>query len=351
MNNFSRNEKVDMLLIYGECHKNSTAAAGLYQQRYPNRRPPSRHLFARVEQKLRNEPDQQDDHQTFIVSEDKEIDVLGFVMVHPTTSTRELSTECDISQSSVCRILKKHKFRSYKYQIHQHLYGDDNDRRLVYCNWFLNAVQQNPGFPFHILYSDESRFTNQGMFNRNNTRYWAQENPRLVGRGNIQERFGFNCWLGVLGDRIIGPIFFDGTLTGERYLFFLQNQTAEFLDLLPLAYLQNLFFQQDGAPPHNSRRVMEYLNNLYGERLIANQGHIRWPPRSPDLTPLDYYVWGTLKNKVYKTSSNTREELQNKVVRALNEITPAELRRAIQATVRRAELCIEKNGGHFEQYL
>jgi len=39
----------------------------------------------------------------------------------------------------------------------------------------------------------------------------------------------------------------------------------------------------------------------YPERWIGRRGAIKWPPRSPDLTPLDYFMWGYLKERVYKT--------------------------------------------------
>jgi len=35
---------------------------------------------------------------------------------------------------------------------------------------------------------------------------------------------------------------------------------------------------------------------------------VEWPPRSPDLSPLDYFLWGHLK-RVYKTKSRKLENL------------------------------------------
>lgn len=47
-------------------------------------------------------------------------------------------------------------------------------------------------------------------------------------------RFGFNDWLGILDRRIIGPILFEGPLTGGRYLGFLQNEIEDRLTELPV---------------------------------------------------------------------------------------------------------------------
>lgn len=278
MDNYSRNEKLDMLLIYGEARKNAVVAARLYAERYPNRRHPTRHYFPKMERKLRNEAEDGNQNQ-FIVSEDKEIEVLALVQVENTTSLREIALQCEISVSSVWRILKKYKYRSFKYQLHQHLYPNDQGRRLEYCNWFLEQYENDPRFPFKIIYSDECRFTNLGMFNRNNKRYWAQENNNQMIVGHFQERFGFNCWMGIMGERMLGPIFFYGNLTGERYLNFLQNEIEALMDNVPLANVVGVFFQQDGAPPHNVRLVSEYLNRRFQENWIGTNGPIRWPPR------------------------------------------------------------------------
>lgn len=50
---FTHDEKVDMLLIYGETQKNSRRAVQLYADRYPERIVPNLKIFARLELTLR----------------------------------------------------------------------------------------------------------------------------------------------------------------------------------------------------------------------------------------------------------------------------------------------------------
>lgn len=230
---YTQDEKVDMLLIYGECKRNAIQAEIMYRDRYPGRHHPTRHYFKQVEKKFRENPNE-NEQEKFIIDENTEIDTLAWVNLHPTASTREIAEEVDISHQSVWKILKKYKYRSFKFQLHQHLYENDNNRRLEYCNQYLGKLADDWEFPYKILYSDESRFTNNGMFNKNNTRYWAKENPRLLRQGHFQERFGFNVWMGIIGTRLVGPIIFDGQLNGERYLSFLRNEIENFVDDLPL---------------------------------------------------------------------------------------------------------------------
>ena len=42
-------------------------------------------------------------------------------------------------------------------------------------------------------------------------------------------------------------------------------------------------------------------------------GHdVEWPPRSPDSTPCDFFLWGHLKNEVYKTPPTDLQELRDR---------------------------------------
>jgi hypothetical protein len=58
-------------------------------------------------------------------------------------------------------------------------------------------------------------------------------------------------------------------------------------------------FMQDGAPPHFSCFVTDVLNERFPDAWIGRGGPIPWPPRSPDLSTLDFFLWGYIKNIVY----------------------------------------------------
>ena len=74
--------------------------------------------------------------------------------------------------------------------------------------------------------------------------------------------------------------------------------------------LNTAVFQQDGAPPHCSNRTLEYLRQYFsGDRLILGRTDNPWPPYSPDLNLPDYFLWGYLKNLVYKDNPPTIERL------------------------------------------
>ncbi|GFV77554.1 uncharacterized protein TNCV_1070831 [Trichonephila clavipes] len=63
--------------------------------------------------------------------------------------------------------------------------------------------------------------------------------------------------------------------------------------------VQELWFQQDDATCHTARATIDLLKDTLGDRLISRFGPVNWPPRSCDLTPLDYFLWGYVKSLVY----------------------------------------------------
>ncbi|GFS55545.1 uncharacterized protein TNCV_1627681 [Trichonephila clavipes] len=55
--------------------------------------------------------------------------------------------------------------------------------------------------------------------------------------------------------------------------------------------VQELWFQQDGATCHTARATIDLLKDTLGDRLISRFEPVNWPPRSCDLTPLNYFLW------------------------------------------------------------
>ncbi|CAH2089776.1 unnamed protein product [Euphydryas editha] len=82
---------------------------------------------------------------------------------------------------------------------------------------------------------------------------------------------------------------------------------------------------------------------------LAGKG-VGWATRSPDLTPLDYFLWGAMKPKVYRTTVNTEAELKDRIVQCTHEIKsePRLVRRATNQIALRVAMCLHQRGGYFE---
>lgn len=118
---------------------------------------------------------------------------------------------------------------------------------------------------------------------------------------------------------------------------------------VPMDADEPIVFQQDGCPAHWAVSVREHLNQCFPGSWIGRDGPIPWPPRSPDLTPLDFFVWGRAKELVYTTEITTKEELLQRIMAAF-EVMKQEMKLKITTTeVRnRCRKCIRNGGGHFE---
>ena len=94
-------------------------------------------------------------------------------------------------------------------------------------------------------------------------------------------------------------------MTGDGYLHFLQHELPEQLKDVPLDTRRHMYLQHDGSPIHYIRKVTQHLNNTYPNQWIGRGSLIHWPARSPDLTLLDFCLWGWLKGEVYHTKVDT----------------------------------------------
>ena len=107
-----------------------------------------------------------------------------------------------------------------------------------------------------------------------------------------------NVWCGIINDMLIGPAIVEDRMTGDSYLQFLQNDLPEHLEDVPLDTRRHMYLQHDGSPIHYTRKITQHLNNTYPNRWIGRGSLIHWPARSPDLTTLDFCIWGWLKGDV-----------------------------------------------------
>ena len=93
-----------------------------------------------------------------------------------------------------------------------------------------------------------------------------------------------------------------------------------------------------------------YLERQFGVRLVSRRTQIGldWPARSPDLNPLDFFLWGYLKSLVYNPRPATLDELERNITQAIAGLDPAMINRAILDIRARCHACIAAQGGHFE---
>jgi len=93
---------------------------------------------------------------------------------------------------------------------------------------------------------------------------------------------------------------------------------------------------------------MAEIQSFFAYRFISKG---LWQPRSPDLTPPDYFLWGYLKGRVYQNKPRTIDALKANITEEIQAVTTDVLARTFQNMARRVQSCLDANSGHFQHML
>ncbi|KAJ8947311.1 hypothetical protein NQ318_004563, partial [Aromia moschata] len=245
---------IEILILIGCGNKTRTQqeVCKLFNAKYPDN-PITQCTVSKIESKFRETDDVKDLPKSGRpkITQDKKINIMLSMEKNPQSTFTPVAVENEVSQTTVLRILGEENYHPYKFQLVQELNEDDPDRRLQFCETMMNLCQTNSNLHQEILVSDE--VTEPSKLHRYSEPYWSWTNPHWIIEAHTQHPQKLNVWAGIVANRIIGTFFLEETLTGERYLEFLQNY------LIPaLAVIfpnendtdipdNTLCFQQDGA--------------------------------------------------------------------------------------------------------
>jgi transposase len=349
----TKDERVELIFFSGRVGWSYRQVAEAFNASHNDRPPISRSTVSKLVRKFQETGSVNDKPHTgrHPIGEEVIEAVMAKVIVAPIKSVRQTSNELGVSRCSVHRVLKENKFHPYKSQTLQHLRENDFDRRLEMCNWFLNEITNNANFSKDsVMFSDEAIFHVNGQVNKQNKRFWSQTNPHFVLPTAQQGTPKVMVWCGLWRAHVLGPFFLDGNVTGDTYLAMLGDQLIPSIDLLQEE--RPAWFQQDGAPPHFALQVRNWLDANFNN-WIGRIGTVEWAPRSPDLNPLDFFFWGTLKAQVYSEPIRDIDHLKERIIEGCLNINGDNelITRVHRNFVHRLELCIANEGQHIEHVI
>ncbi|GFV53472.1 uncharacterized protein TNCV_3446061 [Trichonephila clavipes] len=174
------------------------------------------------------------------------------------------------------------------------IHQNDHQARRRFVEWAPNKIAVVPDFHKRILFSDEAHFWLNGYVNKQTAAFGV----KLIHKFN-----------------------------GDRYRAMI---IKIFIPELNNHDVQELWFLQDGAACHTARATIDLLKDTFGDRLISRFGPVNWPPRSCDLTPLDYFLWGYVKSLVYADKPQTLDHLEDNIRRVISDIRPQMLEKVIE---------------------
>lgn len=242
----------------------------------------------------------------------------------------------------------------YKLQLTQELLPADRPKRLEFCNKLLDMIEEEDIILEDVFFSDEAHFDLHGHVNKQNMRYYAVKNPQLTHARPLHSP-RVTVWCALSAKTIIGPYFFEEeglnvTVNGDRYLNMLNEFFFPALRRKRIT-VSRTWFQQDGAIAHICTDVLNLLKKKFQTRLISRNTEFMWPPRSPDLTPPDFFLWGHLKSRVYLEKPKDTEELKSAIQREIAGIKTSTLRKVIDNFEKRLKECKNRNGDYLSGVL
>ncbi|CAK9826872.1 hypothetical protein ANTRET_LOCUS4642 [Anthophora retusa] len=350
METYSVIQRTKIIELYFENHRSVILTQRAYRQHFNVRNPPSKSMIQRLVQRFQQHGavcDLPRSGRPYCVRNNVNIErVQQSIQENPETSTRRRSAELGLSRRSLRRILREDLMMfPYKVQLVQELKPTDYEQRLVYAVR-LQEVTSDNNFIHRLIMSDEAHFHLNGFVNRQNCRVWGTENPRAVHQRQLHP-IKCTVWCAVTSQQIIGPYFFEDnngnavSVTGERYRHMLENFLRPAID-----DNEEMWFQQNGATAHTVRSTMDTLRGIFDERIISRNSAFNWPPRSPDLTAPDFFLWGYLKEKVYANKSRSLDQLKENIRTEIRNVMPETLTNVMENVLKRAQLCEAKNGQH-----
>ncbi|CAK9806600.1 hypothetical protein ANTPLA_LOCUS4952 [Anthophora plagiata] len=227
--------------------------------------------------------------------------------------------------TSAWRILRRDLgLHPYKIQLTQELKANEHRQRRAFADLVLEQLEVDPEFGRKIIFSDEAHFWMNGYVNKQNCRIWEDNNPHETHQLQMHPE-KVTVWCGFWSGEVIGPYFFQNevgaaiTVTDERYRSMITNFLWPKLKDMDL---NNMWFQQDGTTCHTAHATMDLLHDIFNGMIISCFGDVNWPPRSCDLMPLDFFLWGYVKSRVYANKPQTIDALKINITNAINDIDP-----------------------------
>ena len=256
-------------------------------------------------------------------------------------STRKISQNLkskgfSISHVTVHTYLRKNlRVRPYKPQIQPKLTEKQRAARLKFCidrkMWSIDVWRR-------VLFSDESSFELFHTPNRQNDRVWTNSSANVRPTEKVKFPGKIMVW-GVMSYRALSHLHIipkGQTVTSEYYVEVILKQSlastmlrtgdsGTILERELLPERSKAIFQQDGAPPHTSKRSQEWLKS----NMPGFWTKDIWPPNSPDLNPIEN-LWAILKSKLDSMERATNiNMLEKQLLLAWKEISPDTLEKLI----------------------
>lgn len=361
MSKYSVEQRIFVLKEYLKTEYSYTRMRRDFQTKFNVKEGPSRHMVTNLIEKFERTGSVADDlvgnvgRPSTARTEENIASVKAAIDQSPRKSIRKIAAKTGIKPTNVHRILRKDlELFPYKIQTVTPLTPDDKTKRENFANDMLFRKENSEISFDKIFFTDEANFHTNGYVNKQNWRFWGTARPEIaVHRTAHPQRT--TVWAAISGGRLFGPYFIHSNVNSVVYVETLKQYWQDAVQTLPTP--EEIWFMQDGARPHRTRAVFDYLEETFDDRVIAldypeakGKG-IEWPPYSPDLNPCDFFLWGFIKDIVYRKSFTDVNVLEQAIIDAFAQVEPEMLAKVAQNFEKRMGHIVVAGGATFENVI
>ena len=113
----------------------------------------------------------------------------------------------------------------------------------------------------------------------------------------------------------------------------------------------NIWFQKYEATCHTAEALLDVLRPVFEDRIISRKADVVWPPQSCDLSSLDYYLWGAVKDKCYAGKPETIDALKDNIREVIGEIQLHTIDNVLKNWSDRVGYCMASRGSHLNEII
>ena len=107
----------------------------------------------------------------------------------------------------------------------------------------------------------------------------------------------------------------------------------------------------DGTTCHTAKAALDVLRPVFEDNITSRRADVVWPPRSCDLTPLNYYLWSAVKYKYYSDKPETIDALKDNIHEVIGEIQLHTIDNVLKNWTDRVGYCVASQGSHLNEII
>ncbi|GFV99557.1 uncharacterized protein TNCV_5079211 [Trichonephila clavipes] len=136
-----------------------------------------------------------------------------------------------------------------------------------------------------------------------------------------------------------------------------QQRQSTMNSWIPLPPSPNAYIARGAVVPTRRRNMSHsschnrFIEDTFSDRLISRFGPVNWPPRSCDLTSLDYLLWSYVKSLAYAGKPQTLDHLEDNIRRVIADIRPQMLEKVIENWTSRLDYIRASHGSHMPEII